>query len=90
MAHNKYENAINIMKALANKKRLQILNVISKGEPCVRSIEKTLGISQPNISQNLSILRHLGIVESERKGKNICYHIVNKKVLKILKIILND
>jgi len=90
MANDTYENAINIMKALSNKKRLQILNVISQGEPCVTSIEKTLGLSQSNISQNLSILRHLGIVESKRKGKKICYHIVNEKVLKILELILTN
>ncbi len=90
MEDDKYEKAINIMKALSNKKRLRILNLISQGEPCVTSIEKTLGLSQPNISQNLSILRHLGIVEAKRKGKKICYHIVNQKVLKILKLIINN
>ena len=90
MTDDKYEKASSIMKALSNKKRLQILNLISKGEPCVTSIEKTLGLSQPNISQNLSILRHMGIVEAQRKGKKICYHIVNQKVIKILKLILNN
>ena len=90
MNEEQYDQASNIMKALSNKKRLQILNVISQGEPCVTSIEKKLGISQPNISQNLSLLRYLGIVEAKRKGKKICYHIVNQKVLKILKLILHN
>ncbi|MFO7890193.1 MAG: metalloregulator ArsR/SmtB family transcription factor [bacterium] len=90
MTEDQYEKASSIMKALANKKRLQILNVISQGEPCVSSIEKILGISQPNISQNLSVLRHLGIVEAKRKGKKICYHIVNEKVLNILELILTN
>jgi DNA-binding transcriptional ArsR family regulator len=47
-------------------------------------MEELLGISQPNLSQHLSLLRHTGVVESEREGNQVCYRIKNEMVLKLL------
>ena len=49
-------------------------------------IQKTK-LSQANISQHLGIMKSKGIVESNRKGKNIYYKLTNPKIVKAFDII---
>jgi ArsR family transcriptional regulator len=78
-----------LLKALAHPTRLNILRLIEAHQPCVKMIEKTLGLSQPNISQHLSLLRNLNIVEAERIGNQVCYRITNPTVLKVMHVLSN-
>ncbi|RKY75682.1 ArsR family transcriptional regulator [candidate division KSB1 bacterium] len=79
-----YKEQAKLLKAIAHPTRLHLLEIIRDTNPCVRSMEEALGIAQPTVSQHLSILRNLGIVESERQGHQVCYKIKNKTVLKLL------
>ena len=40
-----------------------------------------LGLSQPNVSQHLSVMRAAGIVDAERDGREIRYRLVDPDVL---------
>ncbi|MBN2201364.1 winged helix-turn-helix transcriptional regulator [bacterium] len=73
-----------LLKALSHPTRLRIVALIREQRPCVKSMEELLGVSQPNLSQHLSLLRHAGVVESERDGNQVCYRIKNERVLKLL------
>ena len=84
MAVTNYEEKARLLKAIAHPTRLQLLNLMRDDCPCVRLMEEALGLAQPNISQHLSLLRNLGIVESERDGNQMCYHIKDPNVIKIL------
>jgi DNA-binding transcriptional ArsR family regulator len=77
------ENA-RLFKALSHPTRLRIVALIREQRPCVKGMEELLGVSQPNLSQHLSLLRHTGVVESEREGNQVCYRIKNEMVLKLL------
>jgi DNA-binding transcriptional ArsR family regulator len=77
------ENA-RLFKALAHPTRLRIVTLIREQQPCVKNMEELLGVSQPNLSQHLSLLRNTGVVESEREGNQVCYRIKNQIVLKLL------
>ena len=77
------ENAL-LLKALSHPTRLRIVALIREQRPCVKSMEELLGVSQPNLSQHLSLLRQTGVVESERDGNQVCYRIKNERVLKLL------
>jgi DNA-binding transcriptional ArsR family regulator len=79
-----YKEGARILKAIAHPVRLQLLDIIRNAHPCVRFMEEELGIAQPNISQHLSLLRNIGIVESQRDGNQVCYSIKNEIVLNIL------
>ncbi len=79
-----YQENAQILKALAHPTRLHILELIRKQQPCVKALEEVLGVSQPNISQHLSLLRNIGIVVAERDGHQVCYRIKDKTVLRIL------
>ena len=79
-----YKDSALVLKALSHPTRLRIVNLIRENKPCVKGIEEALGLAQPNISQHLSLLRNIGIVEAEREGNQVCYRIKNPIVLKLL------
>ena len=86
LQHFDYNDSALILKALSHPTRLRIVNLIRENKPCVKGIEEALGLAQPNISQHLSLLRNIGIVEAEREGNQVCYRIKNPVVLKLLDV----
>lgn len=67
--------ATGLLKALADDNRLRILALLARGELCVCHVAAALDLSQPNVSQHLTVLRNAGVVESERRGSWIHYRI---------------
>lgn len=70
---SKYAQLANLYRVLANPSRLEILQVLSEGEACVRQIEEQTHYRQAYISQQLSILRDEKLVKTRRDGKNVYY-----------------
>ncbi len=77
---------LRIFKALADDTRLKILDFIFEKERYVCEIAQKINKSQSTISQQLSKLENLGVLESRRVGKSVYYKLTNEKVIKILKI----
>ncbi len=75
-------------KALAHPARLLLLRRLMESERCVSDVEKCLGLSQPNVSQHLKILKDAGIIEGRRERTRICYRIADDRIARILKITL--
>ena len=67
------EEIVKIYKALSVDSRIQILKLIKDKELCVNAITKQLNISQPAVSQHLSILKDAGLVNNDRYGSIIHY-----------------
>ncbi|MCX7882062.1 MAG: metalloregulator ArsR/SmtB family transcription factor [Brevinematales bacterium] len=80
------EEAASLLKAMGHPVRVLMLQIISQSQCNVTSIEKALGISQSSASQHLRVLRLAGLIEPVRDGKEICYHIVDERVRKVLEI----
>ena len=57
-----------VLKTLANPRRLEILHVLVRGPIEVGRLAEAIGATQPNVSQHLAVLRAAGIVEAERDG----------------------
>ncbi|NOX96546.1 MAG: winged helix-turn-helix transcriptional regulator [Nitrospirae bacterium] len=76
-----------MLKALANPTRLNILEILKENEQCVKAMEELLEVGQSALSQHLALLRHLGIVDCRREGMNVCYSIRNRDILPVLEII---
>jgi DNA-binding transcriptional ArsR family regulator len=68
-------------KGLSHPKRIQILNILKRGDRTVNELVEMTGIPQANLSQHLGILRHLGILQSHRDGLNIYYGIADKRIV---------
>jgi len=80
------EELSEIFKALSNSIRLKIvIGLLEKSECNVNLMAEKLNISQPNVSQHLTILKSAGVIEGYRKGTQICYKVVDEYVAKILK-----
>jgi len=73
-----------MLRSLAHQDRLLLLCQLSQGELCVIDLEAQLGIRQPNLSQQLGVLRREGLVITRREGKHIFYRIGDERVLSLL------
>ena len=70
-----------VLKTLANARRLEILHRLVDG-PCeVSRLAVDLGVSQPNVSQHLAILRTAGVVDAERSGREVRYRLADPDVM---------
>lgn len=77
--------ACTLLKVLANEDRLLILCQLIEGEKNVGELEQALGIRQPTLSQQLTVLRDEKLVATERKGKYIYYRLASQEALQIMK-----
>lgn len=77
-----FQQHAKLHKALSNPKRLEVMQLL-RGQ-CLRvgEISKMLGLPQANLSQHLMVLRRLGVVATQRRGKEIYYQIANKNFTK--------
>jgi ArsR family transcriptional regulator, arsenate/arsenite/antimonite-responsive transcriptional repressor len=63
-------------RALADRTRLRLLNLMGKDEVCVCFFVEILKTNQPKISRHLAYLRRAGIVGARREGQWMHYRIV--------------
>ena len=68
-----------LLRALADRTRLRLLNLIGDREVCVCFFVEILKTSQPKISRHLAYLRRAGIVSSRRDGKWMHYRVTEPK-----------
>ncbi len=66
-----YEMQVRICKAFANSTRLRILDLLASQEYTVSELQVALGVTTPNVSQHLAILKAAGVVTTRRDGKQI-------------------
>jgi DNA-binding transcriptional ArsR family regulator len=76
-----YDLHARLCKAIADPKRLLILDALRDGERAVGDIADELGFTQPNTSQHLAILRERNVVNTSRSGNTIYYSLNSRKVL---------
>lgn len=69
------DKASSLLRVLANRDRLMLLCQISQGEKCVGELEDLLDIHQPTLSQQLTVLRNQGLVQTRKQGKHIYYQL---------------
>src|ERR1041385_8593170 len=63
-------------RALADRTRLRVLNLMGGGEVCVCFFVEILKTNQPKISRHLAYLRRAGVVGARREGQWMHYRIV--------------
>lgn len=76
-----------LCKAIADPKRLLILESLRHGERSVGEIAEELGLSQPNTSQHLAILRDRNVVTTSRAGNTIYYALNSTKVIEAIDLL---
>ena len=66
---------LELLKALANDVRFEIVAMLAQRECCVCDLEALLGLGQSKVSYHLSALRDVKLVSSEQRGKNVYYRL---------------
>jgi DNA-binding transcriptional ArsR family regulator len=67
--------------AVAEPRRRQILDVLAGGEQPVNEVVRVLGLSQPQVSKHLRVLREVGAVYVREHGRQRLYRL-NGEALK--------
>ena len=67
--------------AVAEPRRRQILDVLTGGELAVNDVVHRLGLSQPQVSKHLRVLREVGAVDVREHGRQRFYRL-NGEALK--------
>ncbi len=66
-----YEREAAICRAFANATRLRMLEALAEHECSTAELQRRLGLSSPNLSQHLRILRTAGLVMTHRRGNQM-------------------
>ncbi|OGI11042.1 MAG: transcriptional regulator [Candidatus Margulisbacteria bacterium GWF2_35_9] len=80
----KYEKIAEILKVLGHPVRLQIVEGIILNECNVSKIQKKMNLAQATVSQHMSLLKRVGVVENKRNGNEVCYSVTNDFVKDIV------
>lgn len=70
-----------ILKAMAHPTRLFIVEELARGERCVCELTEMVGADTSTVSKHLSLLRAAGVVEDDKRGSQVFYHLRTPCVL---------
>jgi len=65
-----------LFRALSDRTRLRILNLVKDKEVCVCHFAEVFGTNQPKVSRHLAYLRRAGLVHARRDGKWMHYSLL--------------
>jgi DNA-binding transcriptional ArsR family regulator len=61
--------------AVAEPRRRDILDALSRGERAVNDLVEQLGLNQPQVSKHLKVLREVGLVDVREDGRRRLYRL---------------
>jgi len=73
-----------LFRALGDPTRLRIVELLAEGPAIQKQIVSTVGLSQGQVSNHLACLVWCGLVRSERRGREVEYHVADPRVVGIL------
>jgi DNA-binding transcriptional ArsR family regulator len=76
-----YKIQAEVLKTLSNPRRLEIMHLLADGPREVGRLAGEMGISQPNVSQHLALMRAAGLVEAEREGREVRYRLTDPEII---------
>ena len=79
----------NVARALADPKRLCVLETLATGERSVSELSRDVGCQVPNMSQHLGVLRSAGLVAARRDGTTIYYRLADPRVIEAYRLMQN-
>src|SRR3954471_9384714 len=67
--------AVDLFHALSDETRLEIVELLRKGERCVCELTDSLDAAQSRLSFHLRVLRDAGIVRDRKDGRWVYYEL---------------
>ena len=84
-----FDKNAKVFKALSNKNRLKIIDILSNGEQCACDISKHFEFTQPTLSHHMKILANLDLVKIREDGIWNYYSLNIEKYAEITKFLSN-
>jgi ArsR family transcriptional regulator, virulence genes transcriptional regulator len=82
-----FQRAATIGRAMADPKRLCVLESLADGELSVSDLSTRVRCQVPNMSQHLAVLRSAGLVTTRREGSTVFYRLSDPRVLQAYQLI---
>jgi DNA-binding transcriptional ArsR family regulator len=82
-----YRRHAAICRVLTDPKRLMLLDVLRGGERSVGELAEVIGVSLPNASQHLAVLRTAGLVDGRRVGTTVRYELAEPAIVEACDVI---
>ena len=80
---------VEIFAALANKSRLEIVEMLTEGRVECQEILGRIELSQPAISYHLAKLERAGVVVKDKNGPRNCYRLTSR-IRSLIKILTQE
>ncbi len=77
-----YKSHAAYCKALANPRRLEILDLLRSGELGLETLRERMNLQRPALSQHLAILKNKGLIETEKTGRTVCCRMARPKIMR--------
>jgi len=77
-------DAGDLLRALAAPVRIGIVLELREGDRCVHELVDALDVAQPLISQHLRVLKTAGVVQGERRGREVVYRLADDHLAHIV------
>ncbi|MFW6288590.1 MAG: ArsR/SmtB family transcription factor [Spirochaetota bacterium] len=78
-----------LASGFADPGRIRLLGALAGGAVCVGDLALALSVSQSSVSHQLRLLRSVGIVSSERRGRHIYYRLSWPGAARVLRELLS-
>lgn len=90
ISYNKLGKVAEIFSGLAHPTRLEILEILENGNSlAVHEILKEIKIDPALLTHHLMKMKHLGILQSSKTGRNVYYRLVLPEITDVLDCIQN-
>lgn len=87
---DKAPEAAQLLKLLANEKRLMILcRLVAQREMSVSELGDNVKLSQSALSQHLARMREEGLVDTRRQAQTVFYRVADPNARRLLKLLKN-
>ena len=94
MAHKKSDNSsparadlqerAQLLRVMGHPVRLLILEALAEHSQCVKDLNSLAPISQPHLSQHMTMLRKADLVDCHVNGPLRCYYLLRPKLVRSL------
>ncbi|MCB5227077.1 metalloregulator ArsR/SmtB family transcription factor [Alishewanella sp. 16-MA] len=79
--------AVKLLKAVSNERRLIILCHLLQGELSVGELNSKLDLSQSALSQHLALLRKNKLVKTRKESQTVFYRISSDEVTEVIALL---
>jgi DNA-binding transcriptional ArsR family regulator len=81
-----YKIKAEFFKTLGHPARIQVLEVLRKGEHSVSDLVPEVGLEASHLSQQLAVLRRANLVQTRKEGTSVVYSVSNPMIFELLDV----